>query len=95
MLPRSGAGEVRFDMTSSDSETVTIAQFTTRHTGEIAQGFLLDAGIPAALFSDDAGGMEPQLAFIRPARLVVRTEHREAALEILSDSGVPLEEPSV
>ncbi len=78
-------------MTSTDSDTVIIARFITRHEGEIAQGFLLDAGIPAALFSDDAGGMEPQLAFIRPARLVVRREHMEDAVEILDGSGVTLE----
>lgn len=78
-------------MTSKHSDTVIIARFFTRHEGEIAQGFLLDAGIPAALFSDDAGGMEPQLAFVRPARLVVRREHKDAAVELLSGAGVAVE----
>lgn len=78
-------------MASTDSDTVIIARFVTRHEGEIAQGFLLDAGIPAALFSDDAGGMEPQLAFIRPARLVVRRDDLEEAVELLQGAGVAVE----
>jgi len=84
-------------MTPPENDTVVIARFTLRHEGEVAQGFLMDAGIPAALFSDDAGGMEPNLAFVRPARLVVRAEHVEEAREVLSSSGVPtdaLEEPT-
>lgn len=78
-------------MASTDSDTVIIARFVTRHEGEIAQGFLLDAGIPAALFSDDAGGMEPQLAFIRPARLVVRRDDLDEAIELLQGAGVAVE----
>ena len=78
-------------MASTNSDTVVLARFFTRHEGEIAQGFLLDANIPAALFSDDAGGMEPQLAFVRPARLVVRREHMDVAIEILEGAGVPVE----
>lgn len=76
---------------------MVVARFTLRHEGEVAQGFLMDAGIPAALFADDAGGMEPNLAFVRPARLVVRSEHAADAREILSSSGIPteaLEEPT-
>ncbi len=57
----------------------------------MAQGFLMDAGIPAALFSDDAGGMEPNLAFIRPARLVVRAEHAKRARALLERSGLSAE----
>ncbi len=68
-----------------------VARFPLRHEGEVAQGFLMDAGIPAALFSDDAGGMEPNLAFVRPARLVVRAEHAERARELLAGSGIPAE----
>lgn len=78
-------------MTSTDSDTVIIARFVTRHEGETAQGFLLDAGIPAALFTDDAGGMEPQLAFIRPARLVVRRDTLDEAIDLLQGAGVTLE----
>jgi hypothetical protein len=78
-------------MTSTNSDTVILARYITRHEGEIAQGFLLDADIPAALFTDDAGGMEPQLAFIRPARLVVRREHVEEATEVLQGAGLTVE----
>jgi len=79
-------------MTGTDSDTVVIGRFSTRHEGEIAQGFLLNAGVPAALFLDDAGGMEPQLAFVRPARLVVRKEHQAEALDVLSAVGVEVPE---
>ena len=84
-------------MTTPENDTKVIARFTFRHLGEVAQGFLMDAGIPAALFSDDAGGMEPNLAFVRPARLVVRVEHEEQAREVLERAGVPaeaMEEPT-
>ena len=75
-------------MTPPRDENVVVAMFTLRHEGEVAQGFLMNAGIPAALFADDAGGMEPNLAFVRPARLVVRAEDAERARELLSGSGL-------
>jgi hypothetical protein len=71
-------------------DTVVVAEFTYRHQGEVAQGFLQNAGIPAALFGDDAGGMEPQLMFVRPARLVVPAPFEARAREVLETAGVEL-----
>lgn len=61
-----------------------LATFTSRDMGEVAKGYLDDAGVPAALFTDDAGGMEPPLMFIRPARLVVPTKHVSRARDVLT-----------
>jgi hypothetical protein len=72
---------------SRSEETAVIARFNLRHEGEIALGFLRDADITAALFIDDAGGTEPNLAFVSPARLVVRSEDRARAREILDAAG--------
>jgi hypothetical protein len=72
---------------SEASENIVVARFHFRHDGEIARGFLEDADIPAALFIDDAGGAEPNLAFVSPARLVVRAEDAERAKEILWNAG--------
>ncbi len=92
-LPRAPDGSPTDRIRPLKDDTTVLATFTSRHMGETAQGFLLDAGVPAALFTDDAGGMEPPLAFIRPARLVVRTEHVAKAREVLARVyGRPIEE---
>ena len=67
-----------------NNDTAVLATFTSRHMGEVAKGYLEDAGVPAALFTDDAGGMEPPLTFIRPARLVVPTQHVSRARAVLT-----------
>ncbi len=51
-------------------------------------GYLEDAGIPTALFIDDAGGMDVGLAFVNPARLVVRVEDEQRAREALANAGM-------
>lgn len=73
-------------------DTTVVARFASRHEGEAARGFLEDAGIPAALFADDAGGMEPQLVFVRPARLVVPSAYADRARKILVRAGVEPDE---
>lgn len=74
-------------------DTVVVARFHYRHQAELAHGYLQDAGIPAGLFIDDAGGMEVGLAFANPARLVVHRDREEEAREILESAGV-LDPPS-
>ena len=66
---------------------VVVAVFATRHEGELARGFLDRAGLPSALFADDAGGAEAGLTFVNPARLVVRPEDEGAARAVLHDAG--------
>lgn len=69
-------------------DTVVLARFHYRHEAELAHGYLQDAGIPAGLFIDDAGGMEVGLAFANPARLVVHRDRAAEAREILESAGV-------
>ena len=70
------------------SEPVVVARFHYRHQAELAYGFLQDAGIEAALFIDDAGGMEVGLAFANPARLMVHPDRVEEARDILTSAGI-------
>jgi len=65
-----------------------VAHFHYRHEAELAHGYLEDAGVPAALFIDDAGGMDVGLAFVNPARVIVRVEDEQRAREVLTDVGM-------
>lgn len=67
-----------------NNDTAVLATFTSRHMGEVAKGYLEDAGVPSALFSDDSGAVEPPLTFIRPARLVVANQHVSRARDVLT-----------
>ncbi len=42
-------------MSSDRSDTKIVARFHYRHEGELAQGYLRDAGVESILFVDDAG----------------------------------------
>ena len=75
-------------MRRDEPATRIVAHFHYRHEGEFAQAYLHDAGVDAALFVDDAGGADAGLAFVNPARLMVRTEDAERALELLRDLGI-------
>ncbi|RMH16371.1 MAG: hypothetical protein D6701_09020 [Gemmatimonadetes bacterium] len=68
-------------------DVAVVGRFTYRHEGELARGFLLDAGIQAALFIDDVGGADPAIAFVSPARLVVQVEDEQRARAVLRDAG--------
>jgi len=67
-----------------NNDSAVLATFTSRHMGEVAKGYLEDAGVPAALLSDDTRGVEPPLTFIRPARLVVANRHVSQARDVLT-----------
>ncbi len=68
--------------------TTVVARFHYRHEAELARGYLEGAGIPTALLIDDAGGMDVGLAFVNPARLVVRVEDEQRARGVLANSGM-------
>ena len=68
--------------------TTVVARFHYRHEAELAHGYLDSAGVDSALHIDDAGGMDVGLAFVNPARLVVRAEDEERAREVLVDAGI-------
>ena len=58
----------------------------------MAHGYLESAGVNSILQIDDAGGMDVGLAFVNPARIVVRVEDEERARQVLVDAGM-LEAP--
>ena len=68
--------------------TTVVARFHYRHEAELAHGYLEDAGVPSALFIDDAGGMDVGLAFVNPARVLVRVEDDKRARSVLADVGM-------
>ena len=68
--------------------TTIVARFHYRHQAELAHGYLENAGVDAALLIDDAGGMDVGLAFVNPARIVVRAEDEERARGVLVDAGM-------
>ena len=68
--------------------TTVVARFHYRHEAELAHGYLESAGVDSALHIDDAGGMDVGLAFVNPARIVVRAEDVERARQVLVDAGM-------
>lgn len=70
-----------------ESEVIVIARFHYRHEAEMASGYLQNAGIPAALFMDDAGGSQVGMSFVSPGRLVVGSQDRLGAIEVLEAAG--------
>ncbi len=80
------------EMSRDRISTTVVARFHYRHEAELAHGFLESAGVDSALHIDDAGGMDVGLAFVNPARIVVRAEDEERARQILVDAGM-LEAP--
>lgn len=66
---------------------VLLARFRYRHQADTARGFLKDAGIPAVVSADDAGG---NLGFTicGNARLLVHPNNLEAATELLAGCGI-------
>ena len=68
--------------------TTIVARFHYRHEAEMAHGYLESAGVNSILQIDDAGGMDVGLAFVNPARIVVRVEDEERARQVLVDAGM-------
>ncbi|MDH3283773.1 MAG: DUF2007 domain-containing protein [Acidobacteriota bacterium] len=68
---------------AKSSEPVVLTTFMNRIEAELVAGKLRDAGIETVLRSDDAGGMEPNLALVRGVWLLVRRRDLERARELL------------
>ena len=73
---------------SARPEPVLLASYDSRHEAEMALGFLEDSSLTAAILSDDAGSMKPELAFQGRVRLWVPGDEAEEARELLSDAGL-------
>lgn len=69
------------------SRTVVVAAFGYRHEAEFAKATLDTAGIESVLSIDDAGGAEAGLSFANPARIIVRSEDRDSARDVLRQFG--------
>ena len=72
---------------SDPIEPVVLATYDSRHEAEIARGVLEDAGIVSAIHPDDAGSMEPALAFQGRVRLLVAGDEAGSARELLLETG--------
>jgi len=73
---------------NAPTEPVLLASYDSRHEAEMALGLLEDAGLTAAIRTDDAGSMRPELAFQGRVRLWVAGDEAEEAHELLSDAGL-------
>ena len=68
-----------------------VATFNRRHEAEMARGFLVEAGIDAAVTADDGGGAFGVPLTFSPssfATVSVRREDEEEAREVLRDAGI-------
>ena len=64
---------------------VLIKTFSNEAEADMAQQMLQNAGVPAFVLKDDAGGMEPQLQLTGGVRLLVGNADAERAREILGN----------
>lgn len=64
-------------------QAVVLKVFNNEVDAGVAQQLLHTAGVPAFIFKDDAGGMEPHLQRTVGVRLVVNCSNAEQAHQIL------------
>lgn len=82
---------VRFDMTDSDrpdtsKETIeTVAAFDHRYEAEHAHRLLEEQGIHAIIWSDDAGGIYPQIGYLERYQIRVLAGDLERSRELLRE----------
>lgn len=67
-----------------DEEIVVVATYPSISEAALHRGVLEAAGIAAEIFTDDMGGMYPQMQNITGVRLMVRREDLERAREVLA-----------
>ena len=63
---------------------VTIKTFPDEQSARLAQAVLAANGIEATISADTAGGMEPQLQYVRGARLLIREAVAAVAARLLN-----------
>ena len=64
-------------------DVVVLKTFTNEIEAGMAQQVLQEAGVPAFVFKDDAGGMEPQLQRTNGVRLLVNRADAQHAHKML------------
>jgi hypothetical protein len=65
---------------------VVIATFRHRHEGQLAQGFLSDAGIRSVITADNVAALRPDLSINSLVRVLVRVQDAERARMILANT---------
>lgn len=68
----------------TDSEWVVLQTYLTTELAEVDRAVLEGNGIEVVVQADDVGGMMPGIASFGGARLRVRREDAERALELLN-----------
>ena len=67
-------------------ELISFRTYTNRVEAELAKGLLGENGIKAIISADDAGGARPDLLWSKGgAKLLVKEEDREAAIQVLGE----------
>lgn len=67
---------------------VCIARYLTRFDAQRAIVFLEQNGVPAVLFGDDAGGLNPAIGWMEQFEVRVHPERADVAGELLGDFGL-------
>lgn len=70
-------------MDRSPERRTTVARFNSRFEAEVVAARLRDAGFDPAVFADDAGGWEPQLAMVATVEVRVPESEVAEAVEFL------------
>lgn len=66
-----------------EQKIVTVNEYSSEIDAQVAKGALEAQNIKAVVFTDDAGGMEPSLAYANGVRLAVLEKDLEKAKKIL------------
>ncbi|MDO8722800.1 MAG: DUF2007 domain-containing protein [Syntrophales bacterium] len=66
-------------------EIVLLKQYPSEMDAIFARTLLDSEGIQAAIFKDDAGGMEPQFQLTRGVSLMVRAQDLERATALIAE----------
>ncbi len=69
-------------------EPGVLATYDSRHEAEMALGILKDAGLAAAVRTDDAGSMKPELTWQGRVWLWVAGDEADEARALLSEAGL-------
>jgi hypothetical protein len=73
--------------TTDPDAPVAVATVDSRATAELLVGYLRDKGIHAVVSADDEGGLAPNIAAMRRVRVLVRSQDRSRAQEMIDEVG--------
>jgi hypothetical protein len=70
-----------------EQDLVVVGSYLNHFTADVARTALEAAGIDAMIRSDDCGGLRPHL-WMGGIQLLVRTEDRHRAIEVLNQQAI-------